>query len=60
MVTDRLIVRAKQPLVGGREHDQLATRVEPAGGEGGFCRVGLNVLEHVDVQDGIEPIQFRE
>ena len=55
---DRGIEFAEQKLVGGRQHDKISVGREMTGGAVQFRSIVRNVLEHVDVEHGIEPQRF--
>ena len=54
MVPDGAIERAVEPLVRGRENDELAAGAQVRRRARGLAAVVVDVLEHVDVEDRVE------
>jgi hypothetical protein len=55
---DRGIELAEQKLVRGRQYDQISVRCEVTGGTIQLRSIVRDVLDHVDVEDGIETRHF--
>jgi hypothetical protein len=55
---DRSIELAKQKLVGGCQYDKISVRCEMTGGTVQFRSIVRDVLEHVDIEDRVEPRRF--
>jgi len=46
----------EQPVMGGGEHDQMATRLQACGRPAQFTAVILNMFENIDVKDRIKSL----
>ena len=56
VVSDRFVERREQPLVSRRKHDQMPARLELSRGPFELSAVVFDVLEHIHVEDRVEPI----
>lgn len=54
VVADGAVELGEQPWPGRRQHHEHAARPQQAGGTRDFSVVVLDVLQHVEIQDGIE------
>ena len=53
VMADDLVERREQPVMGGRQRDDMAARLEHPGRAGQLGAVILDMFEHVDVEQGI-------
>ena len=60
VMADRFVKRREQPLVSRRKHDQVPARLELVGGPLELGAVVGDVLEHIHVEDRVEPIVLVE
>ena len=60
VVADGLVVRGEQPLVRGRENDEVPAGLKVLGGAGKLGAVVGNVFEHVHVKNCVELVMIPE